>query len=59
MTGRSLERVRPERRIMFERAEDMVSFMTPHRIRIYRELKETIALGERTWRRRSTGTGPL
>ena len=34
------ERVRPERRIMFEHPEDMVSFMTPHRIRIYRELKE-------------------
>ena len=34
------ERVRPERRIMFEHPEHMVSFMTPHRIRLYRELKE-------------------
>ena len=34
------ERVRPERRIMFEHPEDMVSFMTPHRIRLYREVKE-------------------
>ncbi len=34
------ERVRPERHIMFEHPEDMVSFMTPHRIRLYRELKE-------------------
>ena len=33
------ERVRPERRIMFEHPEDMVSFMTPHRIRLYREVK--------------------
>jgi predicted transcriptional regulator len=34
------EHVRSERRIMFEHPEDMVSFMTPHRIRLYRELKE-------------------
>ena len=34
------ERVRPERRIMFEHPEDMVSFLTPHRIRLYREVKE-------------------
>jgi predicted transcriptional regulator len=34
------ERVRPERRILFERPEDMVAFMTPHRIRLYREVKE-------------------
>ena len=33
------ERVRPERRIMFEHPEDMVAFMTPHRIRLYREVK--------------------
>ena len=33
------ERVRPERRIIFEHPEDMVSFMTPHRIRLYREIK--------------------
>ena len=33
------ERVRPERRIVFEHPEDMVSFMTPHRIRLYREVK--------------------
>ena len=31
--------VRPERHILFEHAEDMVSFMTPHRIRLYREVK--------------------
>ncbi len=34
------EGVPPERRIMFERPEDMVSLMTPHRMRIYREVKE-------------------
>lgn len=33
------ERLRPERRIIFEHPEDMVSFMTPHRIRLYREVK--------------------
>ena len=30
----------PERRILFEQPEDMVSFMTPHRIRFYLEVKE-------------------
>lgn len=34
------ERVRPERRILFEHPEDMVAFMTPHRIRLYREVKD-------------------
>ena len=34
------EALRPERHILFEHAEDMVSFMTPHRIRLYREVKD-------------------
>lgn len=34
------EILRPERHILFERPEDMVSFLTPHRIRLYREVKE-------------------
>lgn len=34
------ETVSVERHILFEHPEDMVSFMTPHRIRLYREVKE-------------------
>ena len=34
------ERVVPERRIMFEHPEDMIALMTPHRIRLYREVKD-------------------
>ena len=34
------ETVRPEHHILFEHPEDMVSFMTPQRIRLYREVKE-------------------
>src|SRR5947209_20437795 len=34
------ERIRPERRIVFEHLADMVAFMTPHRIRLYRQVKE-------------------
>ena len=34
------ETVRPERHILFEHAEDMVTLMTPHRIRLYSEVKE-------------------
>lgn len=34
------ERVRPERRILFEHPEDMLALLTAHRIRLFREVKE-------------------
>ena len=39
------ERVRPERRIMFEHPEDVVSFLTPHRNPALWRSEGTSALG--------------